>query len=532
MRRLLSIAIPCAMAALGFLIGSETRESTTQRAEKPGANEEANAGQAEDLVGNVLGALREENALRQIAGIGNLLETMDPKQWRRLLDHIESFPGREREELLPRLIAIWARLDPKSATEWMKPRLDALPQDYRRSPRLESREWRVIWEWASNAPDEAIEYARKFRHYSEARNAILLSATSRRWDGNFAKGFELTRDFVPADQRDFAMSNLTRTWAETDREAAFAAAASLSPGRRREDAISGVLEVWASTDPVRALELAASNNVDEPTALARILVEAAKGDPSQAAKWLENRGEADGGFKARVLATTWANHDPAAALKWAMANGVPIATPINRTMVGGMFNSTGVSPLAAAMQKDFPAALAFIESMPPGEERMRSIQLAIPRVTDFEKLKSFMGELAPEAVAAVVGKAAWGLVSRDKEKAFAWAATLSGEARKDAWVQIGFRLSRLTNADTTYVPPVGPDRDAMISGMASSGAIFRPEFSLNKAMEINDPEFRQQTLHYIVAEVTRSGDEGRRRVVRQWLESANVPSDWKRNWNP
>src|SRR4030095_9332447 len=50
---------------------------------------------------------------------------------------------------------------------------------------------------------------------------------------------------------------------------------------------------------------------------------------ARAAAWLERKAQADGGFKAQALAVAWARHDPAAALAWAHARGIPVATPIN-----------------------------------------------------------------------------------------------------------------------------------------------------------------------------------------------------------
>jgi hypothetical protein len=478
----------------------------------------------------VLGVLIEKNDLRQIAELGSLLDSLEPKQWRTLLDQVEGFPQTERERLLPRLVDIWTRLDPKAATDWIRPRLDAFPRGHDTAMRVEWRSWRFVDAWASNAPEAAIEYALKLDAHADLRNVLINSATFNRADKDYAKAFESLRGISDAFGGGVSMSGVASLWAATNRQAALAAAVSLPPGQQREEALSGVALACASTDPAEALELAARENIDKPMTLARIIEAAAKCDPAQAAACLEKNGQADGGFKAHALAITWAQHDPAAALAWAQAHGVPIAAPINRQMVGGMFNNTGESPLAAAIGKNPAAAVAFVEAMPPGDERNLCMQFLIPMITDVGKISSFINSLPSEAAADIIGPTARILFRRDKEKALAWVGTLSGDARKDAWLQIGINVSDWRQ-DSTPPPPPGPDRDAMISGMASANATFKPENALNKAIEISDPALRQQTLHYIFAEVSRSVDEERKRVAREWLENANVPLEWKQKWN-
>lgn len=530
MVKLRGYLVPFAAAVVGFVLGFHPGGSTKRVAAKSSSPKEAPDKSApEQSMASVLSVLSEKNDLQQIAALASLVDSLDEKQWSSLLDQAEGLPEEDRERLLPRLLEIWTRFDRKAATNWIRPRLDLFPKDYRTPMRLEWKQWKLIDAWASNAPEEAMEYARTLDHHNETQIGLIMSATNNRTDKDYAKGFELLKGFPSADQRLFR--GITSAWAERDREAALAAAISLPSGPQREQAIGGVLTVWAAKDPAKALEIAANQSVTDSATLARILQEAAKSNPARAAAWLENQGE-DGSFKGQALAVTWAQHDPAAALAWAQAHGVSIAAPLNRSMVEGMFNNTGESPLQSAIRKDPAATLAFVEAMPPGEDRTRCLQLLIPTMTDIEKAKSLVAELSPDAASAIAPSVARVLCYRDKEKAAAWAATLSGDARRDAWMQIGGASQRYSSDESMALPPAGPDRDAMISGMASGNAVFRPEVSLNKATEIGDPELRRQTLHYIIAEISRSGGEDRKRIARQWLETANVPAEWKRKWNP
>lgn len=529
MVKLRGYLVPMAAAAAGFVLGFHLGEPTNRVAAKGSSPKELPDKSASDQsMASVLTALSEKNDLQQLATLASLVDSLDEKQWSSLLDQAEGLPEETRERLLPRLMQIWAQFDPKAATRWIRPRLDLFPKDFRMPMRLEWKQWKLIDAWASNAPEEAMEYARTLGRHTETQIGLVGSATSLRTDKDYAKGFELLRTLPTADARLFG--GVTVRWAEKDRDAALAAAISLPPGPQRQQAIGGVLRAWASKDPARALEIAANQGITDSAALAQILQEAAKNNPSQAAAWLENHEE-EGSFKAQTLALTWAQHDLAAALAWAQAHGVSIAEPLDRSLVEGMFNNTGESPLKSAYRKDPAATLAFVEAMPPGEDRTRCLQLLIPTMTDVEKAKSFVAELPPEAASAIAPSVARFLYYREKEKAAAWAATLTGDARRDAWIQMGEAHQRRPD-ESVVLPPAGPDRDAMISGMASGGAIYRPEASLNQATEIGDPELRRQTLHYIIAEISRSGEEDRKRIAREWLETADVPAEWKRKWNP
>jgi hypothetical protein len=528
MIQLRSLLISAGMAVAGFVAGFLTDQAESRRLLGSPARGIANDPVQIDPVATVFGALQEENSLRMLATLGALVDPLDAAQWRRLLDQVEGLPESERERLLPRLIAVWSRLDPKAATEWIRPRLDIIPRDYRRSLQLAVSEWRFIGAWAANAPEEAIEYARTVRHNPDLRLSLLYAAGERS-DKDYAKAFESLRDFSSAHDGDRTLSSLTRKWAETDRDAAFAAAISLPQGLRKQSAIGGVLEVWAENDPAKALELATAHGVTDSAILARIFVEVAKGKPTEAAAWLENHATGGDQFRSQLFATTWAHHDAAAALKWAVANGVSVATPLDRHMVEGMFNGTGESPLWAANRKDPNATIAFVESMPPGEERTRCIQLLAPMILDIEKLKSIVGKLPPEVAHATAASAAGILYIRDSAKGLAWVETLSGEARRNAWMQIGKSLWR-QQLDPSLLPPAGPDRDALISGEVSARGGFKPAQWLPKAVEITDPSLRQETLHYVFTEVFRKGDGAGIRAASEWLEKANIPEDWKKKW--
>jgi hypothetical protein len=524
-----SLLITGVMAALGFIAGLRPMVPQTLQ-QNSSAKLIANTGERDDPVVTVFGALQEQNSLRLLAALGAAAETFDSEQWRKLLNQVEGLSETERTRLLPRLLAIWTRLDPQTATKWIRPRLDIIPRDQRLSPRFLVSEWRFLEAWAANAPEEAVEYARGLRQYSEFRYGLLNAATWRRWDKDFAKGFESLRNLSGVDEVGQIMSRLIGSWAETDRDAAFAAAISLPQGRRREEAVGAALKTWAINDPAKALELAASHRVADTATLAQLFTEVAKGKPAEAAAWLEIHGDADGGFKSQLLATTWAQHDPAAALKWAVTNGVSIATPLDRSMVEGMFNGTGDSPLWAAHRKDPDGTIAFIDAMPPGEERTRCIELLTPMITDLAKLNAFVNELPPEAAATTAASAAGFLYFRDPAKGLAWVETLAGETRRNAWMQIGSFLGRQP-LDPSRLPQSGPDRDALFSGEVSSQANYKPAESLTKAMEIIDPSLRQETLHFIFTEVFRRGDKANVQAAREWLRDANLPADWKRKWN-
>jgi hypothetical protein len=292
--------------------------------------------------------------------------------------------------------------------------------------------------------------------------------------------------------------------------------------------LGGVLKVWAATNPVKALDLIARHDITHEATLARIFIEVAKGSPSQAAAWLGSHGEANG-VQSQLLAITWAQQDPAPALSWAIANGVSISTPLDRSKVEGMFNNTGGSPVWAAFGKDPDATISAIDSMPLGEERTRCIEFIAPLVKDTGKLNTLLGKLPPESATAAAAAAARFLYIGDAGKGLAWVDSLSGEARRRGWMQIGVVLS-FQKVDPSLLPKAGPDRDALISGEVSTRIYHKPTEALSKANEIVDPALRRETLHYAFANLLRSGNDARIREAREWLKFAPVPAEWKQNW--
>jgi hypothetical protein len=110
--------------------------------------------------------------------------------------------------------------------------------------------------------------------------------------------------------------------------------------------------------------------------------------------------------------------------------------------------------------------------------------------------------------------------------------------REEAWAAFG-----APRAEPVPLPP-GPDRDAMLRGMASAHATFAPVQALERVMEIGDAALRRRTFDDVFWQLNRGpidlghggwmsgASETALRAARAWLEAAKIPEDWKQAWRP
>jgi hypothetical protein len=122
------------------------------------------------------------------------------------------------------------------------------------------------------------------------------------------------------------------------------------------------------------------------------------------------------------------------------------------------------------------------------------------------------------------------LMRDDQERIQRWAGDLpAGPARDAAWRAVGLTAK----AQTLSLPP-GPDRDAMFDGVAQR---HRDDVAQGwrYLQQIDNPDRRRQAFDDLVRDIRPSqenwfpGDK-RIRLFREWMESTEIPEQWKRPW--
>ncbi len=299
-------------------VGASSSTSATQ---SPSAGEAA--------LTEVMSALLNRGNLRELARLGALLDALDASQMHALLERVEGLPSTDREVFFHRLLGYWTKRDPQAATEWMQPRLTGYAKDDRFANGFANFETDLVNTWAQNAPELALEFARQ--HSGTGLSRIILHSAIFAWpDKDYRHRFDLLRDFPPGPDRQKVVVSLCFSWAQMNRTAALASASTLPPGAERDGALAEILSRWAAHEPADAFTKAQSFGISDPAVLGVMTKEAAKSHPVATAGWLRTQDPALVAQVGPVLATFWAEDDPAAAFAWALEHGISLTDPASR----------------------------------------------------------------------------------------------------------------------------------------------------------------------------------------------------------
>ena len=194
------------------------------------------------------------------------------------------------------------------------------------------------------------------------------------------------------------------------------------------------------------------------------------------------------------------------------------------------------TPLASALGAKPEATLAWLRALPAGPERERYLEFAVSTMPDHRLAQPLVAELPLEAATRAAGSIAGRLAYEKMEDARQWAESLAGTLRAAAWTAIG-----RTRSEPLPLPP-GPDRDAMLSGLATAQAVMAPVKSLDHAIEIGDAALRRRTFEDVMWKLNRGpidlgggawesgASESALAAARAWVERAKIPEDWRRAW--
>ncbi len=536
------ILLSLCAAAIGYSVGF------LQRPELPASPQaasiytpESTATDTGEHAAQAVSAFLSTGDFRQLARIGPLLEKMSATQIGALLDRLTSLRSGDGEALIPMILAHWTRQSPDAAFAWMEPRLAQFARQKHFAMMFADADTNLAGAWADNDPVRAIEYARS-HHATTLAGKLLHDAIHRLRGKSEAEKFALLREFPEGAARDEALKSFCSTWAYSEPAAVIAAGETLPPGAGRDGAIAEGLIKLAGKDRQAAFEKMRALGFRDPKLEVAMIEQFAKKDPAATAAWMDGLGTEFSPAAIAEVTAYWAKKAPAAAFAWALAHGVPLGTRPNdipqegsRSIYQGYWVQHGsTAPLFAALEAAPDATRDWVKSLPPGEDRDRTIFLLCAHAQTPENLKPLIPELSPEAAitlaAAIVRQS-------DDAKATEWAQSLSGELRIAAFRALGTRL-----ADFATAPP-GPDRDAMLDGYAYAVATSTPAKALDAVLQIADPVLRRSTFDDVMWALTR-GDipfsgggyshgpkPAIRAEAREWLEKSSIPSDWRTSWS-
>jgi hypothetical protein len=258
----------------------------------------------------------------------------------------------------------------------------------------------------------------------------------------------------------------------------------------------------------------------------------AAANPAQALEWLGQLDVTQFAAGAPEIVEKWAERDPAAALAWALEHGVSVTaryTNMDRVEHNSFGRATWIAdqrldPFGTALEKQPAATLAWVRSLPAGEDRDRFMELAAKHSKTVDQALALFSELSADAAARVARDIGSGFLI-DPERVQQWAASLpAGPAREQAWTGIGRVFGK-------PLPPPGPDRDAMLSGIVRPIGTPRPPADLLPlAVQISDLQLRRDMIDEAMDYYVNLSYEKTAGEARAWLENADVPDEWKVRW--
>ena len=485
----------------------------------------------EELVGAALGALSGELDYRGLARLGEVLRDLQPEQIGELLDRLERGSSRETAHRRSWLVSWWVDRDAASATEWLKPKLANAAQDGPLDFSFESEaNGKLIIAWAKAAPERAVEYAKLHAGTGLARQ-LLLAVAQPSSGTDERERLTLLLTFPAGKARSGATELLVWTWAKREPDAAFAAASALPHGSERDKSMSAALRAWGNVDAPASLDHFSAAEMKDDHLLRELLRNVATDDPARAVAFL---GRSDSAQLARcgpLVVESWAKHDPVAALSWALANGIEITLQgeseqsVAHDAFRRITSASGYSwhPLATALKAQPEATIAWLRSLPPGTDRERLTELAVTWELIADDAVALFASLSPEAAARTAYQVAQKFQGK-LEEGRAWAETLPpGRARSQAWRALGASVNKPLD-----LPP-GADRDAMLSGLATGESRRSdPVDALQHVMQIGDVPLRHDVFDQVMERSI--GTEAYARPILGWLETADVPQEWKSRW--
>lgn len=420
----------------------------------------------------------------------------------------------------------WQKRDPQAAAIWIQPRLLAAAQDGPTSKMYVTSADEMILGWAKADPQAALDFARRYARSALSRT--LLVAALDAWPTRDRESrLAIALEFPAGPARDEATQHLLENWAADEPAGALARSRALPNEKTREKAVSAVLRKWSEKDAAGALAQYQTLGLSDRALLSDLVSNEARIHPAEAAEFLTQLDPAQIAHTGPEVVDAWAQSDPAAALAWALDHGVSVAVHVvlsEKVTHDGLERTTtsmggGFSPLASALEKKPEETLAWIGALPAGPDRDRLLESAINAKLKLEQALQLFSSLTPEAAARTAASMA-AKFTNDLARGEEWASALpAGAAREQAWAGLG------QIGGEKITPPSGADRDAYLSGRVN-GSGLRGAEKLDVALQISDPVKRRDVMD----EYIEGFGKFAAKETRAWLDTAQVPEDWKIRW--
>lgn len=356
--------------------------------------------------------------------------------------------GPGRNDAILSLAQTWGRMDPEAAASW----LSQLPPGGTRSQALRG----LIPQFAQVNPEGALKLAMSDLMPANDRNYMISQAMSV-WAGrDQAAALSWAQQLPEGVYRRSAMVSIASRMAQENPQSAIEFAMKEGNSQTRTQMLSGVLQQWLSSDPNSgALWLQSNHRAVQPATLQSLVYNLGNVNPEQALsmiRWLPEGQMQSSSYN--TIASIWARNDPVAAESWlksmpdgtekdqflrgyvngmATVNAVQAGNIVEQLPEGKTRDALMQSVASQWARTDPTAAIDWLASAPPGAARDNALANAIQQwaFADAYAASSWVSGLPPGRTRdTVVRQIAPVMIHSEPESAIEWAATISNSKQK------------------------------------------------------------------------------------------------------
>lgn len=381
----------------------------------------------------------------------------------------------------------------------------------------------VAARWVQLDPDYAADFVRNFPNGTGVKDRTGLVTAWARRDPDSAIAEAIKQG--TSSKSTLLLKGAFDTLATKDPEDAVSKLKLIADAKQRTAILDTCLTTWARRDPIAATRWVQSHadsygvGTDGNDVIAKFAREIAVRDLATALEFTRNLAEPLRQQAQLTVATEWAAGDAAAALAWCRENRLSV-TEIPTSTIGSVIN--------AAMHRGPEKTLAWIQSLPEGEERGQIAGYA---------LRFAKAALAPNLFALIpendqpeyVGPFMKSLNNKKVGAALEWASSLpEGNLRVEAMATLISNYRFKDPVGTIDEFAAGPSRDAAYAAHIRKALQNAPTAAVEQLSKIAAPDFRQE----IAVTAFREWRKTDAAAAQKWLgETPHVSAEWKERLN-
>ncbi len=308
--------------------------------------------------------------------VGSSLAINDPQA---AIQLAEGLPSNYVKSMIPNILNQWANQDFDAAKNWLTSQDDPIT--------LEAGFSTILHTWAQRDPAEA---ARFIEQAPPSANRIdLYNHLARQWvQGDREAALEWAQGIEHKESQNTVTQVIYRQWASQDPAGAVEIANTISDQNQKQNLLNSIATSWHQQDPETARAWVDTLPVNERfIALGSTLSSLSYSQPLEAAHLYDElltERQNDESLPSRFasnassIASSWSQHDPAAAAEWAV------------TLPDESQQANAFKNIASAWAKHDPTATSqWIDELPVGKARDEATSSFVQNISRIDPASAF-----------------------------------------------------------------------------------------------------------------------------------------------